>query len=213
MRCRAWFSAPGACANPLLFSLARLSCPSFILLFPVYRITIALHLINTYPSLILPYVATSISFNTLLFTGFLRSFLWRSKRPPSSMGVPCGGCALRSFSDDETRGGHGLYLQRALYVERVSFAVTLISSPMMTTISLGISQFQGMWSIDYRATIAAGILIIIPQLAFYGFFQRSIVEGMTAGAVRGSAARTVTLPSARRAIEGKGEGMGRRKDL
>jgi raffinose/stachyose/melibiose transport system permease protein len=56
------------------FLIIGLAIPPFILLFPIYRITISLGIENTYLSLILPYIATSISFNTLLFTGFLKDF-------------------------------------------------------------------------------------------------------------------------------------------
>jgi len=168
------------------FLLLGLAVPSFILLFPVYRITIALHLINTYPSLILPYVATSISFNTLLFTGFLRSFPVEIEEAAIIDGSTSWRMCVAIVFPMMKPVVVTVFIFNVLYMwNEFPFAVTLISSPMMTTISLGISQFQGMWSIDYGATIAAGILIIIPQLAFYGFFQRSIVEGMTAGAVKG----------------------------
>ena len=33
--------------------------------------------------------------------------------------------------------------------------------------------------------VASSVMIIIPELIFYGFFQKNIVEGMTAGAVKG----------------------------
>ena len=57
-----------------LFFLLGLTIPSYILLFPIYRMVVAMHLQNTYLSLILPLIATSIAFNTLLFVGFLRDF-------------------------------------------------------------------------------------------------------------------------------------------
>ncbi len=168
------------------FLLLGLAIPSFILLFPVYRITIALHLTNTYTSLILPYIATSISFNTLLFTGFLRSFPVEIEEAAivdgSSLLTMCTRVVFPMMKPVVIT----VFIFNMLYIwNEFPFAVTLISSPDLTTISLGISQFQGMWSIDYGAMIASGILIMIPQLIFYGAFQRYIVEGMTAGAVKG----------------------------
>jgi raffinose/stachyose/melibiose transport system permease protein len=53
------------------------------------------------------------------------------------------------------------------------------------TVSLGASMFRGTYSMDYSGMIAAAVLIILPQLVFYAFFQRFIIEGMTAGAVKG----------------------------
>lgn len=61
----------------------------------------------------------------------------------------------------------------------------LVNDPQMMTISLGASMFRGQYSMDYSGMIAATVIIIIPQLLFYLLFQKNIVEGMTAGAVKG----------------------------
>ena len=55
--------------NYFLFGLA---IPIYVLLFPIYQVTMALGLSGNYLSLILPYIAMSVPFNTLLFTGFLK---------------------------------------------------------------------------------------------------------------------------------------------
>ena len=55
----------------------------------------------------------------------------------------------------------------------------------MYTLSMGASMFKGAYSIDNAGIVAASVLIIIPQLIFYGFLQRYIVDGMVAGAVKG----------------------------
>ena len=44
---------------------------------------------------------------------------------------------------------------------------------------------QGTYTVDYGGIIASSIMIIVPELIFYGLFQKNIVEGMTAGAVKG----------------------------
>ncbi|AJY78029.1 ABC transporter permease [Paenibacillus beijingensis] len=168
------------------FLLMGLAIPAFILLFPVYRITIMLGLNNSYTSLVLPYIATSISFNTLLFTGFLRGF----PREVEEAAV-IDGCGLISLGRSVVFPivmpvVATVFIFNVLYIwNEFPFAVTLISDDSLTTISLGISQFKGRFNIDYGGIIAASMLIIIPQLVFFGFFQRFIMEGMTAGAVKG----------------------------
>lgn len=168
------------------FFLFGLAVPPFILLFPVYRTTINLGLVNTHASLILPYIATSISFNTLLFTGFLRAF----PREIEEAAI-IDGCSLFTLCKSVVLPIMKpvivtVFVFNVLYVwNEFPFAVTLINDPSKLTIPLGISQFKGMWSVDYGGMIAASLLLMIPQLAFYGFFQRYIIEGMTAGAVKG----------------------------
>jgi raffinose/stachyose/melibiose transport system permease protein len=168
------------------FLLAGLAIPAFILLFPVYKITIGLKLYGSLFSLVLPYIATSISFNTLIFTGFLN-------------GLP------REIDEAAIIDGCGLFrlcvsvivpiikpvimtvvIFNVLYIwNEFPFAVTLINDASKYTISLGTSFFKGRWNVDYSGIIAASVLVIVPQLLFYGFFQKYIISGMTAGAVKG----------------------------
>ena len=57
-----------------LYLLLGLAVPVYVLLFPIYRIDSSLGILGSYVGLILPYIAVNISFDTLLFVGFLRSF-------------------------------------------------------------------------------------------------------------------------------------------
>jgi raffinose/stachyose/melibiose transport system permease protein len=168
------------------YFLLGLAIPPFILLFPVYRLTIELGLMNTHASLVLPYIATSISFNTLLFIGFLKGFPKEIEEA-----AIIDGCNLFSLCRKVVLPMimpvvATIFIFNILYVwNEFPFAVTLISDKSLSTIPLGISEFKGRWSIDYGGIIAASILIMIPQLVFFGFFQKYIIEGMTAGAVKG----------------------------
>ncbi|MDF2644615.1 MAG: binding-protein-dependent transport system inner rane protein [Paenibacillus sp.] len=166
--------------------LAGLAIPAFILLFPVYRITIFLGLLNSYASLIIPYIATSVSFNTLLFTGFLRGFPREVEEAAiidgSGLFTLCRSIVVPIIMPVIAT----VFIFNVLYIwNEFPFAVTLISKESMQTISLGISQFKGRFNIDYGGIIAASTLLIIPQLVFFAIFQRFIIEGMTAGAVKG----------------------------
>jgi raffinose/stachyose/melibiose transport system permease protein len=168
------------------FLIIGLAIPPFILLFPIYRITISLGIENTYLSLILPYIATSISFNTLLFTGFLKDF-------PAEIeeAAVIDGCNLFTLCTKVVFPVirpvvMTIFIFNILYIwNEFPFAVTLISDPDHMTIPLAISEFKGRYNIDYGGIVSASLLFIIPQLVFYGIFQKHIIKGMTAGAVKG----------------------------
>jgi raffinose/stachyose/melibiose transport system permease protein len=169
-----------------LYLLLGLAIPPFILLFPVYRLTIELGLMNTHASLVLPYIATSISFNTLLFIGFLKGFPKELEEAAIIDGCNLFSLCRRVVFPMIKPVVATIFIFNILYVwNEFPFAVTLISDDALSTIPLGISEFKGRWSIDYGGIIAASILIMIPQLVFFGFFQKYIIEGMTAGAVKG----------------------------
>lgn len=168
------------------YFLLGLAIPPFILLFPVYRLTIQLGLMNTHASLVLPYIATSISFNTLLFTGFLKGFPKEIEEAAIIDGCNLSSLCRKVVFPMIKPVVATVFIFNILYVwNEFPFAVTLISDNALRTIPLGISDFKGRWSVDYGGIIAASILIMIPQLVFYGFFQKYIIQGMTAGAVKG----------------------------
>jgi raffinose/stachyose/melibiose transport system permease protein len=168
------------------FFLAGLAVPVYVLLFPVYRLDIEFHLFGTYLSLIVPYIAVSISFNMLLFTGFLADFPDELEQAAIVDGCGLYGlCRLVVFPLMKPVVAT-LFIFNIIYVwNEFPFAVTLINKASLTTISLGISQFQGVWNVDYGAMMASTVLVLIPQLVIYAIFQRQVVAGMTAGAVKG----------------------------
>lgn len=168
-----------------LYFLAGLAIPVYILLFPVYRLDIALHLFGTYGALILPYIAISIPFNMLLLTGFLVDFPDEIEQAAIIDGCGVFSLSWRVVFPLMRPVIATLAILNVIYVwNEFPFAVTLINKPEMTTISLGVSQFQGVWAVDYGAMMASATLVLIPQLFLYGIFQRQVIAGMTAGAVR-----------------------------
>jgi raffinose/stachyose/melibiose transport system permease protein len=167
------------------YFLAGLAIPVYILLFPVYRLDIAFGLFGTYFALILPYIAVTIPFNILLLTGFLRDFPEEIEQAAVMDGVGLWRMAWKVVFPLMRPVIATLAILNVIYVwNEFPFAVTLINDPNMTTVSLGVSQFQGVYSINYGAMMASATLVLLPQLAIYAAFQKQVIAGMTAGAVR-----------------------------
>jgi raffinose/stachyose/melibiose transport system permease protein len=167
------------------YFLAGLVVPVYILLFPVYRLDITFHIFGTYGALILPYIAVSIPFNILLLTGFLMDFPEEVEQAAIIDGAGLYTLSARVVLPLMRPVIATLTILNIIYVwNEFPFAVTLINKPSLTTLSLGVSQFQGVYSIDYGAMMASATLVLIPQLFIYGIFQRHVIAGMTAGAVR-----------------------------
>jgi len=168
------------------YFLAGLAVPVYILLFPVYRLDLDFHVFGTYTALILPYVATSIPFNVLLLTGFLADFPEEVEQAALIDGVGLFSLCVRVVLPMMRPVVATLLVLNVIYVwNEFPFAVTLITKPELTTVSLGVSQFQGQYATDYGAEMAAAVLVLLPQLVIFGLFQRQVIEGMTLGAVKG----------------------------
>lgn len=65
------------------------------------------------------------------------------------------------------------------------FALVLINKEKLKTIPLGLLNFSSQYSTDYPMKMAAITLAILPVILIYILFNRKIIEGMIAGAVKG----------------------------
>ncbi|GHU51801.1 sugar ABC transporter permease [Bacilli bacterium] len=168
------------------YLILGLMIPPFILLFPIYRIGVGMQLHQTRIPLILAYIATNISFDTLLFTNFFKSLPGEIEEAALIDGCTLPQLCIRIIAPIAKSVIATVLIFNTLYVwNEFPFASILLSSNAMYTLSLGASFFKGLYSVDNTGIIASSFLIIIPQLIFYAFFQRYIVTGMTAGAVKG----------------------------
>lgn len=168
------------------YLLAGLAVPVYILLFPVYQLDLALGVFGTYWALILPYVAVSIPFNTLLMTGFLREFPTEIEEAAIIDGVGlwrlCWTVVLPLMKPVIAT----ILIFNVVYVfNEFPFASILINNSDMVTVSLAVSRFQGQYTVDYGGMMAAATLVLLPQLIIYAIFQRQVIAGMTVGAVKG----------------------------
>ncbi|HBX81575.1 MAG TPA: carbohydrate ABC transporter permease [Propionibacteriaceae bacterium] len=169
-----------------LFLLAGLAVPVYILLFPVYRLDLSLGLFGTYGALILPYAAVSIPFNTLLMTGFLADFPSEIEEAAIIDGAGLWRLCVSVVLPLMRPVIATIIIFNIVYVfNEFPFASILINDPDMVTVSLAVSRFQGQFTVDYGGMMASATMVLIPQLVIYALFQRQIIAGMTAGAVKG----------------------------
>ncbi len=172
--------------NLYVFLLIGLIIPSYLLLFPLYRIIVALNLQNTYLSLIMPLTGMAISFNTLIFVGFLRDFPAEIEEAAIMDGCNLRNLCTRIVIPIMKPAFATLIVFNVIYVwNEYPLSATLINDSKKMTISIGASLFKGSYGTDYSGMISAAVLIIVPQLIFYILLQKNIIEGMTAGAVKG----------------------------
>jgi multiple sugar transport system permease protein len=65
------------------------------------------------------------------------------------------------------------------------FALTFTSTIASRTIPVGIALFPGLHELPWGDIAAASVVVIIPLIILIAVFQRRIVEGLTAGAIKG----------------------------
>ena len=167
------------------FLILGLSVSPFILLFPVYKINVFFGLRGKL-ALVLPYVATSISFNTLLLVGYLKALPPEIDEAAIIDGCNVWDLMLRVTLPMAKPVIATIVIFNVLYIwNEFPFASVMLRDAADYTLSMGTSFFKGTYTVDYGGIVATSVMIIIPELIFYGIFQKNIVDGMTAGAVKG----------------------------
>ena len=167
------------------FLIMGLSISPFILLFPVYKINVFFGLRGKL-ALIFPYVATSISFNTLLLVGYLKSLPTEIDEAAVIDVCTIWDLMVRVILPMTKPVIATIVIFNVLYIwNEFPFASVMLRDVSDYTLSMGASFFKGTYTVDYGGIVASSVMIIIPELIFYGIFQKNIVEGMTAGAVKG----------------------------
>ena len=64
------------------------------------------------------------------------------------------------------------------------YALLLLTNDNVKTLTVGVLQLQGRFTSDYPALMAGLLITSLPVIAAYLVFQRHLVRGIVAGAVK-----------------------------
>lgn len=159
--------------------------PTVLLLIPLYTIMRNLNLLYTPTSLVLAYTTFTIPFSVWMLTGYMNDL-------PNSL-------EEAAFVDGANRGyafikiilpiltpcivATGVYIFIQSWNE-YTFAV-LFTNEVSRTIPVALKNLIGQLGVQWDLLTAGGIITIIPVCIMFFFAQKRLVEGMTAGAVKG----------------------------
>ncbi len=153
---------------------------------PLYIIIRTLGLRDTLLALILTYTSFTLPLTIWVLTHFFRSIpreLYAAAR--------VDGCTpFQSFRRVMLPLGAPGLVATAILVFIYSwneflFALTFTATPASRTIPVGIALFPGLHEVPWGEIAAASVVVTLPLLGLVFLFQRRIIEGLTAGAVKG----------------------------
>lgn len=160
--------------------------PLVMIIAPIFRLLSPLGLTNSLTGLIVVYTAFNVPFASFLMQTFFDAVpkeleeaalldganrfaaLWRIIVPLTLPGVAA------------TLG----FVFTAAWSELL-FALMLNSASAVSTFPVGLLAFVSKFSVDFGQMMAAGVLALLPVCLFFVFIQRYLVQGLTAGAVKG----------------------------
>ncbi len=156
--------------------------PFQILLLPVFRLTNAIGLYNTYGALILIHVAFQLGFCTFVLRNFMRTvpgeildaarvdgcnefrIYWQIMLP---LTLP----ALAALATLEFTWVFNDYL----------WAIILVQSDSLRPVTAGLATLRGQYNTDWPVITAGALLATLPTLIMFVFLQRYFIQGLTLG--------------------------------
>ena len=168
-----------------LFVLVWIAIPPLLLMVPIYIEMVQLGLLNTYFSVILLYTALNLPFNVYLMTAYFRSVPDELIEAARIDGAGIHRIFHRIMLPLAKPALATLIIFNVLWAwNEFLFALLLLQTDSVKTLTVGVLALQGRFVTDYPALMAGLLITSIPVIAAYLIFQRHLVRGLTAGAVK-----------------------------
>ncbi|WP_150309062.1 carbohydrate ABC transporter permease [Planctomonas psychrotolerans] len=160
--------------------------PSFIALGPLYLLMTQLDLVDNRFGLILIYIAVCIPFSTIMLRGFFANVPDALEEAAMIDGCSRIGALFRILVPVMKPGIVAAFIFNFVNCWNELFlSVTLMNRDSNKTIPTAINGFISSFNIDWGPMSAAAVLTVIPTMVLFAFASRWIVQGLTAGAVKG----------------------------
>jgi multiple sugar transport system permease protein len=162
--------------------------PPIAIAAPLFKLWTDIGLYNTYAGLIIPYLTFALPLCIYILASFFREI----PKELEEAALVDGATHFQAFRKVVLPlAAPGLVtagLLTAFFVwNEFLLAVTLTSSPNAFTVPVAVVNFQGsqLFEVPLGTISAASVVITIPLVILVIIFQKRIVAGMTAGAVKG----------------------------
>jgi multiple sugar transport system permease protein len=162
--------------------------PAISLVNPLFNIERALGLFNTWPGLIIPYLAFSLPLAIYTLSAFFREIPWDLEKAAKVDGASQRQIFMTVIAPLALPGIATTSILVFMFCwNDFLFAISLTSTNAARTAPAAMGFFTGVsqFTFPIGSIAAAACIITIPIVIFTLIFQRRIVAGLTSGAVKG----------------------------
>ena len=162
--------------------------PQISLVIPIFNIERALYLFNSWPGLVIPYVAFGLPMGIYILSAFFREIPWDLEKAAKVDGASQRQIFLNVIAPLALPGIATTSILVFMFCwNEFLLAISLTSTNSARTAPAAMGFFTGVsqFTFPIGSIAAAAVIITIPIVIFVMIFQRRIVAGLTAGAVKG----------------------------
>lgn len=159
--------------------------PFQVMLAPIFRQVNAFGLINTYPGIILPYLAFGVPYQVFILHGFFNAVPKELSEAARIDGAGHFTIFRRIFLPISLPALSALFILDFVATwNEFAMALVILQDKDMWTLPLGMMNFQSQFQSNYGQLNAAIVMTVLPAAIVYLMFQRYFVSGLTSGAVK-----------------------------
>jgi multiple sugar transport system permease protein len=162
--------------------------PQISLVGPLYNLWRQIGLYDTWPGLIIPYMTFALPLSIFVLSSFFREIPWELEQAAQVDGATPYQAFVKVIAPLAMPGIVTTFIIVFIICwNDFVFAISLTSTTAAETVPAAISSFPGVsqFSVPYGDIAAAAVVVTIPVMILVLIFQRRIVAGLTAGAVKG----------------------------
>jgi multiple sugar transport system permease protein len=155
---------------------------------PIFKLWLRLHLYDTWPGLILPYLTFSLPLAIYTLSAFFREIPWELEQAAQIDGATPFQAFVRVIAPLAAPGVFTTAILVFIFAwNEFLFAISLTSTDAARTVPAALAFFTGSSQFEQPtgSIAAAAVVVTIPIVLLVLAFQRRIVAGLTAGAVKG----------------------------
>jgi ABC-type glycerol-3-phosphate transport system permease component len=174
--------------KPLLLAavLAVSMFPQISVVSPLFLLLRAIGLIDTFPGLILPYLTFAMPLAIWLMVAFFRELPIEVEEAARLDGAGPVRTAIEILLPLAAPAIATTAILTFLYAwNEFLFALTFTLGPDRQTVPVAIALFRGQYQVPWGQVLAGAVIASVPVTLVVLLFQRRIVKGLTAGAVKG----------------------------
>lgn len=166
--------------------LLGLMVPAYGSIIPLYSMFMRMRILNQYIAVIIPHVTFGLAAAIFILSGFFASVPTALEEAAIIDGCTVWKAFVRVVCPLVAPGAVTVAVISFVSVwNDLLFSQIFLNDKKMMPLSIGLMEFQGLYSTDHAGMIAAVVITVIPVILVYTILHKYIMEGMIAGAVKG----------------------------
>ncbi|MBO9605538.1 MAG: carbohydrate ABC transporter permease [Paenibacillaceae bacterium] len=174
--------------NRLLFGcfVAAMVIPFQSIMIPLVKVASNVGLMGSIPGLVICYFGFGVSLNLFLYHGFIKAIPREIEESAVVDGCTAYGVFWRIVFPLLKPMTVTIVLLNSLWIwNDFLLPLLMLNNPNIRTIPLATYSFFGQYTKQWDLALAALVLGVMPIVVFFLAMQRHIIEGITAGSVKG----------------------------